>query len=70
LGHVYDVLISYPGDDRFSLYVENGGRGRIQIQFPNDTTGHCIELEQKLRDLLGAGMLQVEPLPKQMVTGD
>ena len=69
LGHVYEVLASYPGDDRFSLYVENGGRGRIQIQFPNNTTGHCVELEQKLRDLLGAGTLQVEPLARETVLG-
>jgi DNA polymerase III subunit alpha len=69
LGYVYDVLVSYPGDDRFSLYVENGGRGRIQIQFPNNSTGHCVELEQKLRELLGAGTLQVEPLAKDTVPG-
>jgi len=69
LGHVYDVLVSYPGDDRFSLYVENGGRGRIQIQFPNNTTGHCVELEKKLRDLLGAGTLQVEPLARETLPG-
>jgi DNA polymerase III alpha subunit len=67
LGYVYDVLISYPGEDRFSLYVENGGRGRVQIEFPNDTTQHCVELEQKLRELLGAGTLRVEPLAKDMV---
>jgi hypothetical protein len=60
LGQVYDVLVSYRGDDHFSLYVENGGRGRIQIQFPNDATGHCLELEQRLRDLVGAGAIKVE----------
>ncbi|MEJ2208302.1 MAG: DNA polymerase III subunit alpha, partial [Anaerolineae bacterium] len=60
LGQVYDLLVSYPGNDVFSLYVENGGRSRIQIQFPNDTTGHCLELEQRLRDLVGAGAINVE----------
>jgi DNA polymerase III subunit alpha len=69
LGYVYDLLASYPGDDRFSLYVENGGRGRIQIDFPNNTTGHCVELEQKLRELLGAGTLQVEPLGEETLPG-
>lgn len=62
LGKVYDLLRRYPGRDRFSLYVENGDQGRIQISFPNDTTGHCVELEQELRALLGAGTLRVEPL--------
>ncbi len=62
LGEAYDLLTSYSGDDRFSLYVENGGQGRIQLQFPNDTTRHCLELEQKLREMLGAGTLQVKSL--------
>jgi DNA polymerase-3 subunit alpha len=62
LGRVYDVLQRYPGEDRFSLYVENGSQGRIRISFPNDTTGHCVELEQELRAMLGAGTVQVEPM--------
>jgi DNA polymerase-3 subunit alpha len=62
LGQVYDLLRSYPGEDRFSLYVENGGHNRIQIEFPNDATGHCLELEQKLREMVGAGAVQVEPI--------
>jgi DNA polymerase III subunit alpha len=60
LGKVYDLLVSYRGSDHFSLYVDNGGQARVQIQFPNDTTGHCLELEQRLREMLGAGTLQVE----------
>jgi DNA polymerase-3 subunit alpha len=62
LGEVYDLLLRYPGEDRFSLYVENGGQGRIEISFPNDQTGHCVELEQKLRTLVGAGSVRVEPI--------
>ncbi len=60
LGQVYDLLASYPGDDVFSLYVDNGGRGRIQIRFPNDSTGHCLELEQRLREMVGAAAIQIE----------
>jgi DNA polymerase-3 subunit alpha len=60
LGQVYDLLASYPGDDVFSLYVDNGGRGRIQIQFPNDSTGHCLELEQRLREIVGAAAIRIE----------
>jgi len=60
LGKVYDLLVSYPGNDHFSLYVENGGQARVQIQFPNDTTDHSLELEQRIREMLGAGTVQVE----------
>ncbi len=60
LGEVYDLLHSYRGRDRFSLYVANGAKGRYRLDFPDDTTGHCLELEQKLRTMLGAGMVRVE----------
>jgi DNA polymerase-3 subunit alpha len=60
LGQIYDLLQSFPGEDHFSLYVENGGQGRVQIDFPNDTTGHCADLEQRLRTLVGMGTVHVE----------
>ncbi|HSJ57795.1 MAG TPA: OB-fold nucleic acid binding domain-containing protein, partial [Anaerolineae bacterium] len=60
LGQVYDLLQEYPGTDRFSLYVENSGNGDVQIEFPNDTTGHCLALETRLREMLGAGTVRVE----------
>ena len=62
LGRIYDLLRSYPGEDRFSIYVENGIEGLVLLDFPNDTTGHCLELEQELRQELGAGTVRVEPL--------
>jgi DNA polymerase-3 subunit alpha len=62
LGKIYDLLQRYSGKDRFSLYVENGRRGRVQIEFPNDTTRYCVELDQQLRALLGAGTIRVEPM--------
>ena len=61
LGQIYELLQHYSGQDRFSLYVENGSRGRVQIDFPNDTTGYCVELEQELRALVGTGTIRVEP---------
>jgi DNA polymerase-3 subunit alpha len=61
LGRVYDLLQSYPGEDHFSLYIENGGQGRVQIDFPNDKTRHCPELEQQLRELVGMGTIAVVP---------
>jgi DNA polymerase-3 subunit alpha len=59
LGQVYDLLQSYRGEDHFSLYVENGGQGQVQIDFPNDTTGYCAELEHKLRAMVET--VRVEP---------
>jgi DNA polymerase-3 subunit alpha len=62
LGKVYALLQSYPGEDQFSICVENGIEGRVLLDFPNDTTGHCVELEQELHQMLGAGTVRVEPL--------
>jgi DNA polymerase-3 subunit alpha len=64
LGRLYDLLSSYSGDDRFSLYVENGKQGRVQIDFPNNTTGFCTELETKLRSMVGTGTIRVEPMDR------
>jgi DNA polymerase-3 subunit alpha len=62
LGQIYELLQRYPGEDHFSLYVENGGMGQVLIDFPNDTTKHCAELEQQLRSLLGGGAVRIEPI--------
>jgi DNA polymerase-3 subunit alpha len=60
LGRIYELLKSFQGHDHFSLYVENGGKGRVQIDFPNDSTGYCQDLENKLRELVGSGTLEIE----------
>jgi DNA polymerase-3 subunit alpha len=62
LGQLYDVMQKYEGQDRFSLYVENGGQGQILISFPNDTTKHCAELAQELQKLVSGGAIRVVPL--------
>jgi DNA polymerase-3 subunit alpha len=62
LGQIYDLFQRYPGDDLFSIYVENGTQGQVRLDFPNDKTGHCVELEQELRRMLGAGTIRVEPI--------
>ncbi len=64
LGRVYDLLQRFPGEDHFSLYVDNGGQGQVQIEFPNDTTGHCLELEQELRALVGAAAVHISPVQR------
>jgi DNA polymerase-3 subunit alpha len=58
LGQVHDLLQQHKGEDRFSLYLADE-RKRVQLDFPNDTTGYCLELEQALVQMLGAGAVRV-----------
>jgi len=59
LGKVHNLLRSYEGDDRFSLYLVSDGR-RVQLDFPNATTSYCPALEEALAGMLGAGAIRVE----------
>jgi DNA polymerase-3 subunit alpha len=52
------LLISRP-DDRFSFYLVSDGR-RVQLDFPNATTGYCPALKEALAEMLGAGAIGVE----------
>jgi DNA polymerase-3 subunit alpha len=60
LRSVYKLVTSFQGQDTFSLSIPNG-QGRLQLDFPNATTRHCVELEQKLTEMLGATAVRVEP---------
>jgi DNA polymerase-3 subunit alpha len=59
LGRVHEVLHQFEGQDQFSLYLADGRR-RIQLDFPNDTTGYCSALAQQLTEILGHGALQLD----------
>jgi DNA polymerase-3 subunit alpha len=59
LRSVYELVTSFQGQDTFSLSIPNG-QGRLQLDFPNATTRHCVELEQKLTEMLGATAVRVE----------
>ena len=59
LGKVHNLLQSYEGDDRFSLYLVSDGR-QVQLDFPNATTGYCPALEEALIEMLGAGAMRVD----------
>jgi DNA polymerase-3 subunit alpha len=52
---VLSTLKSYPGSQPFSLLVRNGGPHEQIIDFPNNSTRDCLELRQRLQDLLGPG---------------
>lgn len=57
---IYELVTSYQGRDTFSLMIPNG-QGRLQLDFPNATTRNCVELQQKLTEILGATAVRVEP---------
>jgi len=59
LGKVHSLLRGHEGDDRFSLYLVSNGR-RVQLDFPNATTGYCPALEEALAEMLGAGTIRVD----------
>ena len=57
---VYELMTSYAGRDTFSLLIPNG-QGQLRLDFPNATTGHCADLEEKLTNLLGVAGVEVLP---------
>lgn len=61
LKRIHGTLLSYPGNDKFSFLVFEGGR-RFLMEFPNDTTGICPDLLRKLIELAGEGNVSVEPI--------
>jgi DNA polymerase-3 subunit alpha len=61
---VYGLLTTYHGVDRFAVFIFEGSR-RYHLEFPNDTTGFCPELDTQLRDLVGEANVQIESLHLQ-----
>jgi DNA polymerase-3 subunit alpha len=59
LAQVHELLVGYEGEDRFSLYVPDGVRS-IQLDFPNDTTRYCPELEAALSGMPGISEVWVD----------
>ena len=62
--HIYGILISYPGTDRFSFRIFENGRGYL-LDFPNDTTRVCPDMLERLKKLIGEDSWRVEPLVYQ-----
>jgi DNA polymerase-3 subunit alpha len=59
--NIHGILKSYPGNDRFSLYIFERGNGYL-LEFPNDTTGLCQEMMNKLEKIVGADGIRIEPI--------
>jgi hypothetical protein len=60
LAEIVDVLSKYQGDDRFEITVEANGSARWQLDFPNNRTRVCKELQSELTQRLGPGGWKVE----------
>ncbi|MBN1953637.1 MAG: DNA polymerase III subunit alpha [Anaerolineae bacterium] len=59
LSAAHELLLCYPGRDRFTFLLQNSPNGDQVLEFPNHSTGYCRELGQKLVDLLGPGTVEV-----------
>ena len=53
------MLSKYEGDDRFEIVVEANSHARYQLDFPNNRTRICRELQGELTQRLGQGGWQI-----------
>ncbi|GAB4581724.1 MAG: DNA polymerase III subunit alpha [Anaerolineales bacterium] len=58
---IYGVLVSYPGVDRFALYLFEGNRSFL-IEFPNFTTQISDEMLQRLYEFVPREGVRIEPI--------
>jgi DNA polymerase-3 subunit alpha len=56
---ICQLLRQFEGEDRFSLYLTDERR-RVQLDFPNDTTGYCSALARELTQILGPDSVRVD----------
>jgi len=63
LSAVHELLVSFPGEDRFTFRLANGPTGEQVLEFPNHSTRYCRELGEKLADLLGPEAVSVQHAP-------
>jgi hypothetical protein len=59
LAELVAVLSRYEGDDRFEIVVEANSHARYQLDFPNNRTRICRELQAELTQRLGQGGWQI-----------
>ncbi len=58
---IHGMVLACPGDDRFSCFVYEGGRGYL-IEFPNETIQISSDLLGKLKNLVGESNVRIQPL--------
>ena len=59
LAELVAVLSKYEGDDRFEIVVLANSHARYQLDFPNNRTHICRELQAELTQRLGQGGWQI-----------
>jgi DNA polymerase III subunit alpha len=60
LAELVALLSKYDGDDRFEIVVEANSHARYQLDFPNNRTRICRELQTELTQRLGQGGWKIE----------
>jgi len=60
LAELVSTLERYPGEDRFEIIVEAASGPRYQLDFPNNRTKLCSQLERDLTERVGAGSWRAE----------
>jgi hypothetical protein len=65
LRRVYDVLISHPGQDHFTLFVTETNGQQYALDFYNESTTHfCGELIDRLLKFVSSDAIEVLPLTR------
>ncbi|MEO8611944.1 MAG: DNA polymerase III subunit alpha [Chloroflexota bacterium] len=63
LTRLHGILTSYPGEDRFTIVLEDGKQA-YKMEFPNHTTSDCEELRRDLLSVVGEGNIEVFDAPQ------
>ncbi|MDD2694381.1 MAG: OB-fold nucleic acid binding domain-containing protein, partial [Anaerolineales bacterium] len=58
---IHHNIASFPGNDRFAFWVYERGRNYL-VEFPNESTGVCQELLEKLGGMVGPENVHIEKI--------
>jgi DNA polymerase-3 subunit alpha len=59
LEKLHQVLKADQGADEFVVYIEDAGRKRIQLSFPNERTHNSAGLRERVENIVGIGNLRI-----------
>ncbi len=57
---VYDTFVSHPGEDRFAFVIMESDGGRVELDFVNDTTHYCDDLQRQLFKFVTPDVIDVQ----------
>jgi hypothetical protein len=63
LTRIHGILTSYPGDDRFTIVIEDRNQS-FKMEFPKQTTDFCPELQKDLTTIVGEGNIEIYERPE------